>query len=515
MISIMNVVIPSQIPNRQNPIISYLKSKGSFSSPAMELLQPEKRTEANPQTPESSENPSDSDPLCPPQKKTRDLPNLTECHACGFKVDVCNGKKGLRTLYSEWRVVLLCNKCFSSVQSSKICSYCFSDTSPESLRCAQCRHSVHESCFLKYKDAAPWSYACLGSEFSVCVDCWIPKPLAISRARRRRVKSGMIKKKEGRVMLAKGSSRVFGGRQLVRSMEDVVKDANIAVEKKVEAAARAREEAIKKAVVARRAVELANNALSLVENRGVSSLNLPPKIDAVKLVDGSELTIELHPHLNNSPRISKSCCLLNTSYLDTPKRWASGVDSSCKTSISRNASGCDKHELSNDNKQYEDSQKSLCEPSVSIGSLDSDSSTDLNRLCMGRSDMKTCSKEGEHTTEFDVEEIGEDLLKEGEGSCSDRLMTFGGEDSGMELDRKQADSALHGEDRCNGQPDRYFLKYSRRNCSSKPNLDNKPKILYNKIYLGSQDSTVGVPFNCSVELRTISNASCQSFNAHL
>ncbi|CAJ1963555.1 unnamed protein product [Sphenostylis stenocarpa] len=428
----------------------------------MKLLESKKRTDAQP---ESSENPSDS---VPPNKKTRGLPNLTECHACGFKVDVCTGKNRLRTLYSEWRVVLLCKKCFSSVESSQICSYCFSGTSLESYRCNKCQHSVHKTCFLKYKNAPPWSYASLGSDFSVCVDCWIPKHLEISRRRKRRVMGG----ENDRVILEKGSSRVLPGGHLVRSMEDLVEDAKREVEEKVEAAARAREGATKKALVARRAVELANNALSLVGNGEESSLNLPPKMDAFKVLDGSELTFELHPHLNSLPRISKSCCLLNTSLLDIPKRLASSVDSSCKTSNSKNDGDRDKHEVSCDDKLLAYSCKSLCEPLVSVGTLDSGSSTGLNLLCIGRSGTETGSKDGERTAESDGEGVGEELQKEGEGSCSDRLINFS-EDSGVELDRKHADSALHREKRCNGQPDRYFLKYSRRNCSLKSNLDSK------------------------------------------
>ncbi|KAG5000558.1 hypothetical protein JHK87_021630 [Glycine soja] len=410
----------------------------------MKLLESKKRAEA---WPESSENPSDTGP---PHKKTRDLLNMTECHVCGFKVDVCTGKNRLRTLYSEWRVVLLCKKCFSSVESSQICSYCFSGASPESFRCNQCLHSVHKSCFLKYRNAAPWSYACLGSEFSVCVDCWIPKHLAISR---RRNKIGVKNGKHVRVIPDKGSSRVFGGGNLVRSMEDLVEDAKRTVEVKVEAASRAREEAMKKALVARSSVEIANNALSLVaKNREESScLNLPPKVDdAVKVLDGSEFTFELHPCFDRGlPRISKSCCLLNASYFDTSKRWTCSVDLSCKTSKSRNASDRDKHEVVSNN---------------SVGAaLDSGSLTDLNLLYMGTSGMET----GLGTAEFDCEGIGEEeLLKEGEGSCSDRLINFS-EDSGMELDHKQADSALHGEEQCNGQPDRYLFKYSRR-CNGQP-----------------------------------------------
>lgn len=416
----------------------------------MVVLEQEKRKKAQPQSPESSENRSHSDP----PKKTRDLPNLNECHSCGFKIDVCTGKNKLRTLYSEWRVVLLCNKCFSSIESCKICSYCFSGTSSESLRCVQCRHSVHKSCFLKYKNVAPWSYSCLGSEFSVCVDCWIPKHVEISRGRRirrlRKMKNGMVEKK-GRVDLEKESSRVLVCGILGRSMEDVVKNANHEMEKKVKVAARARDSARKKAAAARRAVELANSTLSLVANREDSTLKLPSKMDSVKVVGSSYLTLDVR--MNSSPRISKSCCLLkNTSYLDAPKIWPFGVDSSCKTSNLRNANGCD-------DKLYDDSLKALCEPSVSLDSLDSDSSSDMNRLSTGRSDMKTSPKDGECSAEFGVEESGEERLKEGEeSSCSDRLINFSGEDSGLELDHKQGNSALHGEDRS----DRYFLKYSRR-----------------------------------------------------
>ncbi|KAL9321429.1 hypothetical protein ACSQ67_013268 [Phaseolus vulgaris] len=435
-------------------------------SPAMKLLESKKRTE---EQPESSENPSDS---VPPNKKTRDLPNLTECHACGFKVDVCSGKNRLRTLYSEWRVVLLCKKCFVSVESSQICSYCFSGMSLESYRCNQCQHSVHKTCFLKYKNAPPWSYASMGSEFSVCVDCWIPKHLEISRRRKRRVMGD----ENGRIILEKGSSRVLPGGNLARSMEDLVEDAKREVGEKVEAAARAREGAVKKALVARRAVEIAKNALSLVANGEESSLNPPPKREAFKVLDGSELTFELHPEFNTLPRISKSCCLLNTSFLDAPKRLSPSVDSSCKTSNSRNADYRDKHEVSCDNKLLADSCKSLCEPLVSVGTLDSGSSTGLNLLCMGRSGMETGSKDGERTAESDGEGIGEELQKEGEGSCSDRIINLS-EDSCMELDRKQADSALHRVKRCNGQPDRYFLKYSRRNCSLKSKIViSEPKI---------------------------------------
>ncbi|KOM54000.1 hypothetical protein LR48_Vigan09g265900 [Vigna angularis] len=424
----------------------------------MKLLESKKRTEVQP---ESYENLLDS---VPTHRKTRDLPNLTECHACGFKVDVCSGKNRLRTLYSEWRVVLLCRNCFSSVQSSQICSYCFYGMSLESYRCNKCQRSVHKNCFLKYKNVPPWSYASMDSEFSVCVDCWIPKHLELSRRRKRRVLGG----ENGRITVENGSSRVLPDENLERSMEDLVEDAKRVVGEKVEAAARAREGAMKKALVAKRAVEIANNALGLVASKEKSGLNPPPERDAFEVLDCSELTFELHPQFNCLPRISKSCCLLNTCSLDIPKMFSSSVDSSGNTSNSMNADYRDKHVLSCDNKLLADTCKSLCEPLDSVGSLDSGSSTGLNLLCTGRSGMETGSKVDEPTAESDGEGVGEGLQKEGEGSCSDRIINMS-EDTGMELDRKQADSALHREKPCNAQPDRYFLKYSRRNCSLKSN----------------------------------------------
>lgn len=423
-------------------------------------------------------DPEEQEPENPSQslKKTRDLPNLNKCHACGFIVDVCTGKKRLHVLNSEWRIVLLCKNCLSSVKSSKMCLYCFSESSADCFRCEQCQHSVHKKCFSKYKGTAPWSYACSGSEFSVCVDCWIPKSVAFSR---KRMKNGKVRKKGG-VVLEKETSRVSDDGNSAVSLEDVVKDANIVVGKKVEAAARAREEAVKKAVDARRAVEVANSALSLVASGDESSLNERLKMSAGKVV-------ELYPPMSSSPT---SCSLFNSSYLDTPKMGTSSIDSSCMRSNPSNSSDFLKHEISSDDNMYKESSKHVLEPSV----------------CMDGSDIRTRSKEGKCVADCDAkEEIGEELMKEGEGS-SDRQVNFSG-DSRLTLDCKQTGTALHGEERCKGQPDRNLLKYKRRVWRLKPISDCKPTILYNKheTNLERQSSTPDVPLNCSWELRTLSD----------
>ncbi|KAI9103588.1 hypothetical protein K1719_023211 [Acacia pycnantha] len=465
----------------------------------MKLLQPEKRLVQHQQSPiKKSEGPEEPESPLQSLKKTRDLPNLNKCHACGFIVDACTGKKRLHILNSEWRIVLLCKNCLLSIKSSKMCTYCFSESSADCFRCEQCQHSVHKKCFSKYKYTPPWSYACSGSEFSVCVDCWVPQSVVLSR---KRMKTEKVKKKGG-IVLEKEASRVSDDGNSAVSLENVVKDANLAVGKKVEAAARARGEAVKKAEVARRAFVVANSALSLVGSGDENSLNERLKVSADKV-------FELYPPMSSSP---SSCSLFNSSYFDALKVGTSSSDSPCARSNESNSSDFLKHEISSDGNMYRDSHKYVLEPSV----------------CMDGSDKRSSSKEDKCMADCDSKvEIGEELMKEGEGSCSDKRINLNGYNR-LNLDHKQTETALPGEERCNGQPDRFFLKYSRLNldhkqketvlpgeerCNgwpdrfflkysrrvhrSKPISVNKPKILYNnnETNLESQGSATEVPMD--------------------
>ncbi|KAL5857318.1 hypothetical protein ACOSQ3_004776 [Xanthoceras sorbifolium] len=109
--------------------------------------------------------------------KTRELPNLSECQGCRYRIDCCTaGKTSIQILYSEWRIVLLCQKCLSLVESSQICSYCFKQITQEDFfRCCQCKRCIHTNCFSMYKSIAPLS------QFSFCVDCWVPKSIIRKR----------------------------------------------------------------------------------------------------------------------------------------------------------------------------------------------------------------------------------------------------------------------------------------------------------------------------------------------
>ncbi|KAI4296307.1 hypothetical protein L6164_036275 [Bauhinia variegata] len=212
-------------------------------------------------------------------------------------------------------------------------------------------------------------------------------------------------------------------------------------------------------------------------------------------VCNGRMRLELDPAMNGPPRNSKTCYLSNSINIDIPKIRASGINSSCKTSDSRGPSCFRKHEVSDDNKLSEDCGKYEFEPSVCISALDRDSSTDMNHLGEERAnDMRGSPKNVDSIGEFDAEgDTGKELLNEGDGSCSNRLIHLGREDSRVDLYLKQGDSALHVEERCNGQPDRYFLKYRRRGCRLKSIPDRKPKILYNGIRLESQGSAAGFP----------------------
>ncbi|KAJ7968132.1 NADPH-dependent 7-cyano-7-deazaguanine reductase [Quillaja saponaria] len=451
----------------------------------------------------SAPNSMNPDPLT--HKKTRDLPNLTECHACGFRVDVSNGKNRLHILYSEWRIVLLCKKCFCSVESSQICSYCFLESSGECFRCGNCNHCVHKKCILNYKDDAPWLYSGLGSEFSICVDCWVPKSVEISR---RLMRSKKIRKKS-KASLETENSKVSNGGNSLNSLEAVVKDANCQANRKIEAASRAREEATTKAAVARRAVELANNALNLVPKRDEDSVKKYNEMDACKFIDDAELAFQLHRAINSSPRISKTRRLLNTSHIDIPKILGSNTESLVKAPGSSDSKVLTELKICSDIKLYENPDNCVSEPSVSVSGLDRDSSTDMSSLNSDkRIDRESGPKDGECLAEGDT--------VEGEGSCSNKVIKWCDEHNSMDFDRKPDESTLLGKERYKERPDRYFLKYRRRGCRAVQAPDSKPKILYDGILLESQASAAGVPpQNCSEESRTLSNSSYQSFDAPL
>ncbi|XP_073003459.1 uncharacterized protein [Typha latifolia] len=203
----------------------------------------------------------------PLTKKTRDLPDLSICHCCGLRPE----KNRVRALNSLWRILLLCKDCLSKIRSAKLCSYCLeSDPTASSARCLRCSRRVHLRCvpreqrYLLPSQIDPNSFTCIDC-------CPIPN------------------------FLAKNNS-----------LEELVREASSAAEKKAELAATARENAMKKAVVARSATERARGALGavVVGEEGALSTERGQEVDPV--VADEELALQLHLAMNGSQRISRS-----------------------------------------------------------------------------------------------------------------------------------------------------------------------------------------------------------------
>lgn len=241
------------------------------------LVNPNPNPNPNPTTPSpqsSLSSDSSSDHL---KKKTRELPNLSDCHCCNRRVNFTNPSDRLRILDSAWRVVLLCKDCVKFVELGEICSYCLSNdvSGFECFKCGRCDRLVHKDCVFKYGMSPPWSYCPVEMRFEVCVDCWVPNS----------VKS-------------KGKGKGVNGFNV---LEDCVREAECVAGEKYEVLAKAKEDASRKAVVAKKAVAFANGVLDAM-NKGDG-------------LEDEELALQLHRAMNSSPRIARSFGPVNYSRL--------------------------------------------------------------------------------------------------------------------------------------------------------------------------------------------------------
>lgn len=416
-------------------------------------------------------NLSSSLPICE-NKKTRDLPNLSECQACGFRIDACSGKNKIQILYSEWRIVLLCKRCLSRIESSQICAYCFNENTNDFFSCSQCKRCVHRTCFIKYRTVSPWSYSCSSSmEFSVCVDCWVPKSMMKSR---------------GFVIDSKRNShsRVFNDAQSLKDPNFTSKRTVVlalmaplmAAKKPTVVATKLMEVVAKKPMeVVKMPMESESNALTLEVKREGEDCN------DKKVVDDAEFAFKLHREINSSRRISKNLCVKSGSS-SVPKLQECndhlvlrGFDSgnpsvSCELEVCADA----------DKKMSENLDKSVLNPFL-------------------------CVKD---------EDVGVQL-KEGEGSCSNRLVKSSGDENSTNFESRSCHNNQYESTECkvetsDGKPDRYLLKYIKRKSSSKRVPNGRPKILYDRTSHQCEPHDVGLSVNCSRESRTFSDGSLQS-----
>lgn len=262
----------------------------------------------------------DFPPPAPPnhrKKKTRDLPNLSDCHCCNRRINSTNPKNRLQILASQWRIVLLCKCCYNLVESSQYCSYCLSRVSSSSMEsfyeCKRCQRRVHKAC------ASMFSFGsgndCCSGGFSVCFDCWIPKFLGNdykARVLRSRTKSKVVKF-GGDLTNSLGSFGVCDSHDKGKG-ENELNDVHVVAKKKIAAALEAKEKACNKALVAKKAAVLTSKTVGLVSVDKDGSDQRGSVVDHDAL-----LAIRLHRAMNSSPRISRNSCLLNTHCVDVPE----------------------------------------------------------------------------------------------------------------------------------------------------------------------------------------------------
>ncbi|CAK9143403.1 unnamed protein product [Ilex paraguariensis] len=584
------------------------------SSPSKKRLladpKPEQRSvTASPDSALSSDSLSDRF-----KRKTRELPNLSDCHGCGLRIDNSNPKERLRTLDSVWRIVLLCKKCIKLVNSRQTCPYCFKEIpgkETDYFQCGDCEHRIHRDCVVKFGGFAPWSY-CSESEFSVCVDCWVPKLLVNSiRVFERRKNNNnnigleqgdsrvtgsskvleknkvassleyMVKdancvvnsvrvferrKKKNKIGLEQGDSRVTGSSKILeknkvasstecvvkdancvvnsvrvferrkkkntidldpgdsrvtegdsrvtegnsrvleinkgaKSLENVVKGASCVLEKKINVAAKAKENALRKAVTAKRAVELANNALHLMakkdENwkRSESLVTSSGRTDntETRVVDDAELAFQLHRAMNSSPRISRNLCSINSSCLAVPKIRDCNSNLAGKLLHFRScgsASVSGKLEVVTNSKFNEKLDRIVSECSVCDKDFDSHSNDDLGEL---KPKLKTYTRKSKRRKE--CLENGEIGSHSGDGhrrqsesqSCQKEQKSsneLGLNDITVRCLRKfDGNNTVLKDGKCNGKPDRYLLKYSKRPTGLKEVSRHCTEFLCDDVYL--------------------------------
>ncbi|CAL9193164.1 unnamed protein product [Musa hybrid cultivar] len=401
-------------------------------------------------------------------KKTRYAPDLFLCHSCGLRFPSNNNNNNpLDHLRSQWRVALLCRTCLARVKSADICSYCFSPFSPiadaeRSLTCLSCSCRVHLGCVDR-------EHRCLDpcrlepGSFT-CVDCcvipkfWGRKPGIGSRV----------------------------------SLEVVVREASSVAEKKIEAAARARENALKKADAAKRAAERARNALGavLAANGDISEQNA----DLAAVTD-QELALQLHLAMNGSRRISRSSsCSLSSGAvgsIDVKKVCGRGGDQMSRNVDSGDRRICKAAEICAEDNSFLD----VAARTVFGQGLDVDSESNRNQQ------KKLIDDNGRD---------GHAVMppKENQGNSSDRIVSsdadFCSTDSvSLDYEKKKVSDVVLFPSTCRRYviegsevqennsittPDRYLVKYTARR--------SRPKGLASMTVMHSSSSTC---FGCNHE----------------
>ncbi|CAI9103954.1 OLC1v1002550C1 [Oldenlandia corymbosa var. corymbosa] len=395
-----------------------------------------KRLLANPKP---VQGPQDETPNLEPfkDKITRDLPNLSECHGCGLRIDFSNPKARLQPLDSFWRIVLLCKRCFKQVNSGHACLYCFKDTmysESDCLSCADCERLVHKDCVKKFGESPPWSYSCRGSSelglelgFSVCIDCWLPELLKSSIRVSRKYKND-----NGVAVNCDIGEKSF---------EEMMKEANYDVKDKIAFAEKAKEKALRKAVAAQNAVKLANGALHLADRKDLC--------DSANEGDGANddtgLAFQLHRAMNSSPRISKNTRSVNRSRSHLYQKGGSKISAKWM-GLSRSEDGL----VAVGNNSELDHDGSILEASGDVSCQGTRSKVVSGRLKSVMMTYNRCNLKRYYS-----ETVEESYFQ---NACNPRFARK----NGQLPPPKQSNPKVKGEGSGDADSDKYFMKFTKK-----------------------------------------------------
>ncbi|XP_019170081.1 PREDICTED: uncharacterized protein LOC109165671 [Ipomoea nil] len=465
-----------------------------------------------------------------PKRITRDLPNLSDCHGCRTRVNHTNPKDRLQTLDSYWRIVLLCKKCIKFVSSAQICSYCFKETvNLDCFTCGRCKRCIHKDCVLRYDHSSPWSYSCKERgpqlEFSVCIDCWVPKLLKNSKV------CTSIDKSLSKPPPTGTHSKVSLNDNDANSLQKFTTDANAEAKKKNLVSTKEKEKGLREVVAAKSVMDMTKNAMELAANNELngdingglivsnsissSSSSSTNGASASKNDNDAKLVFQLHSAINSSPRISKDLHLTNTDNFPVPKAmdWKSLISKPVELGKTPQYGEGEKIVVYRRTRLREKISASMSEASVcardnEIGSSIDLCQTDAKLIAISGASVYAKDKD---TCYFDLGRIEHKVktykrtrFKRKELHVNDRddffvsvveKCNFGGgsrvvsESQSCQHDdltqeahqcelripfpvKCDGDVTLQTE-RCNAKEGRYLLKYSRRCVVSKPGLDHE------------------------------------------
>ncbi|XP_041991146.1 uncharacterized protein LOC121742159 [Salvia splendens] len=272
----------------------------STSSPSKKLLITDLKPKSVPSS-ASSFSATSTPPV--PEKRTRDQPNMSDCHCCGRRINQSNPKDRLQPIDSVWRIVLLCRKCCRSVSSGQTCPYCFLATgnSGDLCTCRACQRKIHNDCVRDYGKCTPWCYLGAGFEgFRVCVDCWVPGLLKNSILVLGSENMGGLKEKdEGKDVLENSEQN---GKCEVEEIKKVVKG---------------KDQVLRRGTGTIDEDGLVYGASNLLGKNHRDSLKAgSSNCSGESEADDTELAIQLHRVMNSSPRILRGIPLGSSNDVD-------------------------------------------------------------------------------------------------------------------------------------------------------------------------------------------------------